>query len=188
MPEQKPPSNPRPKPAPTLVPQPTPISKPQPEPSQMAADYVKQSQQHDKPPKNALFDDITKKADLDLNSLLEKFRGIVNNPAGAGVKVEVPFLPYLLIRQTVGDHGERPITSNSAITYKSMPDIWVFRGDPATAPPIPAGPGFETGGVPVVHMGPNSKYTIYAHVWNLGRAPIAGVKVEFFWFEFSDLL
>jgi hypothetical protein len=25
--------------------------------------------------------------------------------------------------------------------------------------------------------------TVYAHVWNLGRAPIAGVKVEFYWFD-----
>ncbi len=77
------------------------------------------------------------------------------------------FLPYLLVRSVVGDHGNRPLAGN----WADSPDIWIAPGDPMAAPAVPAdrGQGAAVG----------KPHTLYAHVWNLGRAPIAGVKVEF---------
>lgn len=156
--------------------------KPKPKAKPSAADYVRERQARDMPPANPLFDDMTKRADRDLQRSLENFRSILKSRPADGNKTEVPFLPFLLVRQTVGDHGQRPIATPPVTIYGMMPDIWVFKGDPATAPQIPPGPGFETGGV----MELNTKYTVYAHVWNLGRAPIAGVRVDFFWFDFDQ--
>jgi hypothetical protein len=56
------------------------------------------------------------------------------------------------------------------------PDIWLVEGD---------GPPRST--ADIVHGWPNDSFqprigrahSIYAHVWNLGPAPIAGVRVEF---------
>jgi hypothetical protein len=79
------------------------------------------------------------------------------------------FQPYLLIRSVLGDRGDRPIN----IPFWESPDIWTAAGPPAAAPAVPP----DHGGV--VNAGqPN---TVYAHVWNLGFAPLAGVRVEFFW-------
>jgi hypothetical protein len=81
------------------------------------------------------------------------------------------FYPYLLVRSLVGDRGDRPIN----VPFWESPDIWTAPGAPAASPAIPANPGG------VVTAGePN---TVYAHVWNLGRAPIMGVKVEYYWFN-----
>ena len=81
------------------------------------------------------------------------------------------FYPYILIRSLVGDRGDRPIN----VPFWESPDIWTYGGAPDTAPAVPPDHGgVLTAGVP---------NTIYAHVWNLGRAPIAGVKVEFYWFN-----
>jgi hypothetical protein len=55
------------------------------------------------------------------------------------------------------------------------PDIWLAPGEPAAAPPLPPDHGMFTPEV-------GKPYTVYARVWNLGRAPILGVKVEFHWF------
>lgn len=81
------------------------------------------------------------------------------------------FLPYLLVRSTPGDRGTRPIN----VCFWESPDIWTAVGDPASTPAIPA----SSGGVAVAGV-PN---TVYAHVWNLGRAPLMGVRVEFYWFN-----
>lgn len=81
------------------------------------------------------------------------------------------FEPYLLIRSVLGDRGDRPIN----VPFWESPDIWTAPGDPATSPDVPA----SHGGTIVVGQ-PN---TVYAHVWNLGFAPLAGVRVEFFWFN-----
>ena len=81
------------------------------------------------------------------------------------------FYPYLLIRSLVGDRGDRPIN----VPFWESPDIWTYTGAPSVAPAIPSNHGG------VVKAGVPS--TVYAHVWNLGRAPIAGVKVEFYWFN-----
>lgn len=81
------------------------------------------------------------------------------------------FLPYLLVRSAPGDMGRRQANYDD---YHS-PDIWVAAGDPPTAPLIPDEPLTEL----VVPL----SYTVYAHVWNLGRAPIVGARVEFYFSE-----
>jgi len=81
------------------------------------------------------------------------------------------FLPYLLVRSMVGDRGSRPY---NAVFWES-PDIWTASGGPDTSPEIPA-----TIGGNVKAGEPN---TLYAHVWNLGNAPVGGVRVEFYWFN-----
>lgn len=79
------------------------------------------------------------------------------------------FEPYLLIRSVLGDRGDRPIN----VPFWESPDIWTAPGDPATSPVLPS----SHGGSLVVGQ-PN---TVYAHVWNLGFAPLAGVLIEFYW-------
>jgi hypothetical protein len=87
------------------------------------------------------------------------------------------FLPYLLVRTAVGDNGTRHIGGSAT----SSPDIWIAQGDPVSSPEIPPNQG------PDSILGWRS-YTIYAHVWNLGRAPTIGVKVEFYLNEgYGDL-
>src|SRR5262245_21344851 len=78
------------------------------------------------------------------------------------------FLPYLLLRSAVTDRGVRPFPTP---TFNS-PDIWVAPGDPSKNPDIPGTQGDGT----ALDGSPN---TVYAHVWNLGRAPVAGIRVEF---------
>jgi hypothetical protein len=81
------------------------------------------------------------------------------------------FQPYLLVRSVLGDRGDRPI----GVPFWESPDIWTAPGDPAAAPEAPP----DRGGT--VQAGvPN---TLYAHVWNIGFAPLAGVRVEFYWFD-----
>jgi hypothetical protein len=136
----------------------------------------------DIPPKNPLFDKapgrapdqpgdsiadpeeraVIERLKADFDKLQEKFthRGRAQQ-----------FLPYLLVRSVLGDRGDRPIN----VPYWESPDIWTAVGDPPATPAVPDTPGG------VVNAGiPN---TVYAHIWNLGRAPIAGVKVEFYWFD-----
>lgn len=81
------------------------------------------------------------------------------------------FLPYLLVRSVLGDRGDRPIN----IPFWESPDIWTAPGDPANAPAVPG----DHGGTAIAGR-PN---TLYAHVWNLGFAPLAGIAVEFYWFD-----
>ena len=83
----------------------------------------------------------------------------------------VVFLPQLLVRTYVGDLGARPYGG----VFWESPDIWVAFGDPSMTPDLPPNPG----GSPIVGE-PN---TLYAHVWNLGLAPLAGVSVEFLVFN-----
>jgi hypothetical protein len=81
------------------------------------------------------------------------------------------FMPYLLVRSVLGDRGDRPIN----VPFWESPDIWTAPGDPASAPAVPPNHGgVVTAGQPT---------TVYAHVWNLGFAPLAGVRVEFYWFD-----
>lgn len=79
------------------------------------------------------------------------------------------FYPYLLVRSVLGDRGDRPINT----PFWESPDIWTAAGDPSTSPDVPA----THGGV-VVAGTPN---TLYAHVWNLGFAPLVGIRIEFYW-------
>jgi hypothetical protein len=82
------------------------------------------------------------------------------------------FLPYLLVRSSAGDRGSRPL---SGVFWES-PDIFVVPNQDAdTAPPTPA----TFGGIAQA----NAPNTLYAHIWNLGRAPAYRVRVEFYWFN-----
>ncbi|GAB3401895.1 hypothetical protein NX774_13670 [Massilia agilis] len=82
------------------------------------------------------------------------------------------FLPFLFVRANAGDSGARPLND----VFWESPDIYVVPGQEAsTAPLQPA----STGGVARAN-GPN---TLYAHVWNLGKAPAYRVRVEFYWFN-----
>ena len=103
------------------------------------------------------------------------FRGKVGGISLGGPKFgprKDEFLPFLLIRSAAGDRGRRP----TAGVFWESPDLYVARDQPAdTAPLLPptlAG---------IAHAGaPN---TLYAHVWNLGKAPASRVRVEFYWFN-----
>jgi hypothetical protein len=86
------------------------------------------------------------------------------------------FLPYLLIRSFAGDMGARPYPpySSASVPVASpfeSPDIWIAAGDPSSTPALP-----QNGGTVVTSGG---LATVYAHVWNLGRAPVIGATVQF---------
>jgi hypothetical protein len=81
------------------------------------------------------------------------------------------FLPYLLVRSVLGDRGDRPVN----VPFWESPDIWTAEGAPADTPNVPPDHGGSvTAGNPA---------TVYAHVWNLGFAPLTGIRVEFYWFD-----
>lgn len=76
------------------------------------------------------------------------------------------------MRASSGDRGARPLTG----VFWESPDIFVIPDQPAeTAPLRPAAPGSVARA--------NVPNTLYAHVWNLGKAPAFGVRVEFWWFD-----
>jgi hypothetical protein len=82
------------------------------------------------------------------------------------------FLPYLLLRVAPGDRGRRPYTG----VFWESPDIYVDPDhDADSAPLLPP----TLGGLARANR-PN---TLYAHVWNLGKAPAGRVRVEFYWFN-----
>lgn len=88
------------------------------------------------------------------------------------------FLPFLLIRTGLGDRGTRPLSTD--YVFWESPDIWVSPQDPSNpAPEIPA--TYEASPISGV---PNN---IYAHVWNLGLAPLVGINVSFYVFDPSFL-
>ena len=82
------------------------------------------------------------------------------------------YLPYLVVRSNPGDRGARPLPG----VFWESPDIFVFSGAPSDSAPLmpPTTAGVATVGAPT---------TLYAHVWNLGRAPVWGAFVEFSWFN-----
>jgi hypothetical protein len=81
------------------------------------------------------------------------------------------YLPYLLIRASTGDRGARPIDP-----FWESPDIFLLPNQQAAnAPAFPTNPSvIATAGQP---------HTIYAHVWNLGKAPVYRARVEFYWVD-----
>jgi hypothetical protein len=83
-------------------------------------------------------------------------------------------LPYLLLRANRRDSGDRPLASN--IPFSESPDVFVVPSVRAQdAPDLPATFGsVAKTGVP---------NTVYAHIWNLGRAPAFDAHVEFYWFN-----
>ena len=103
------------------------------------------------------------------------FRGLVNDYGRKGPVFgprKDEFLPYLLIRTAAGDRGARPFTG----VHWESPDIYVAPGQEAQIAPLlpPAGAGIADAGAP---------NTLYAHIWNLGKAPAYRVRVEFYWFN-----
>lgn len=79
-------------------------------------------------------------------------------------------LPYLFMRANPGDTGTRPVVG----PFWESPDILILPGvNPAYAPDHPP----DLGGVALA----DAENTIYAHVWNFGRAAAHEVIVEFFW-------
>jgi hypothetical protein len=82
------------------------------------------------------------------------------------------YLPYLFLRAASGDRGARPY---SGVFWES-PDIFVAAQQDASNAPLfpPSGAGVATASAP---------NTLYAHVWNLGKAPAYRVRVEFYWFN-----
>jgi hypothetical protein len=156
------------------------------------AEEVVMPDKSSQPPKNPLFDavfgaasahaknTIAKSEEAERVAHLKALLPSLLKKGSARPRIE-QFLPYLLLRSYVGDHGGRPFTGdvdgNGQLTpgasgsMANSPDIWHAPGDPSAAPEIPANRGGSEAA-----SGP---CTIYAHVWNLGRAPIFGAAVEF---------
>jgi len=82
------------------------------------------------------------------------------------------YLPFLVVRAAAGDTGARPFNG----PFWESPDMFVAANQSAeTAPLAPP----NTAGVARA----NAPNTLYAHVWNLGKAPAYRVRVEFYWFN-----
>jgi hypothetical protein len=80
------------------------------------------------------------------------------------------WLPYLFVRAFPGDTGTRPVQG----VFWESPDVYIVPGvAPGAAPDVPSHLG------QVALAGQDN--TVYAHVWNLGRAPARAVVVEFYW-------
>jgi hypothetical protein len=110
--------------------------------------------------------------------ILEIFREFCGGERGPGGSQQPPrkdlYLPYLLLRANPGDRGDRPLPSNTP--FWESPDIFVVPAVRAQdAPDLPP----TLGGVAQAGV-PNA---VYAHVWNLGKAPAFDVRVEFYWFN-----
>lgn len=101
-------------------------------------------------------------------------KGDIDHPLPPGVWVGPRAdmdLPYLFMRANPADLGKRPVVG---APFWESPDIFVLAGvTPSLAPPIPA----KLGGVGLAGQ-PN---TLYAHVWNFGKAASNEVVVEFYW-------
>jgi hypothetical protein len=96
---------------------------------------------------------------------------IGRHPANSwpGPRKDLP-APFLFFRRNAGDTGTRP----TADPFWESPDVYVLPGvHPDQAPPVPADLG-ETAEV-------GQPNTVYAHVWNLGRAAAHDIVVEFYW-------
>jgi hypothetical protein len=100
-----------------------------------------------------------------------KVKGLDNGRPSFGPRKN-EYLPYLVVRSNPGDRGARPVPG----VFWESPDIFVSSGVPSeSAPLMPS----STGGTATA----GSPTTLYAHVWNLGRAPVWGAYVEFSWFN-----
>jgi hypothetical protein len=127
----------------------------------------------DKPPRNPL-DGLTDEGDI-IDAVRAATIDIVRGGSGPKGPAMGPrkneYLPYLLVRANAGDRGTRPLNA----PFWESPDIAVIPGDASAAPPAPPVPGN------VAQAG--AKNTIWAHVWNLGWAPVYNARVEFYWFN-----
>jgi hypothetical protein len=82
------------------------------------------------------------------------------------------YLPFLFVRANAGDNGSRPLNG----VFWESPDIYVTPNLEASSAPIKPS---TLGGIARANV-PN---TLYAHVWNVGKSPAYGVRVEFYWFN-----
>jgi hypothetical protein len=82
------------------------------------------------------------------------------------------FLPFLFVRAKAGDRGKRTIVGE----FWESPDIYVVPNLEASIAPLepPALGGVAQAG---------ALNTVYAHLWNVGKAPAYRVRVEFYWFN-----
>jgi hypothetical protein len=82
-------------------------------------------------------------------------------------------LPYLFLRANPADLGARPVVG---APFWESPDIFILAGfTPSLAPALPP----ALGQVALAGQ-PN---TIYAHVWNFGKAAANEIVVEFYWVD-----
>lgn len=80
-------------------------------------------------------------------------------------------LPYLFMRANAGDLGTRPVVG---APFWESPDIFILAGvAPQDAPAVPPALG-QIGLADQLN-------TLYAHVWNFGKAAANHVLVEFYW-------
>lgn len=128
----------------------------------------------EQPPRHPLFDPHVREQHdreetrLDLDAVRERLQEYRRKTQEGPLP---DFTPALLIRAVPGDRGVRPLSA----PFWESPDIWTALGAPDSTPAVPASPG----GAPVAGQ-PN---TLYAHVWNLGLAPVLNAVVEFFVFD-----
>jgi hypothetical protein len=101
-----------------------------------------------------------------------QINGIIRNGPKFGPRKD-EYLPYLLIRATSGDRGGRPVPGG---VFWESPDIYVTPNQEASSAPLKPP---TLGGVAQA----NAANTLYAHVWNLGKAPVYRARVEFYWFN-----
>ena len=102
-------------------------------------------------------------------------KGDIDNPNPDGVFVGPRpdlDLPYLFMRANPGDLGARPVVG----PFWESPDIFILAGvSPELAPSLPP----KLGDVALAGK-PN---TLYAHVWNFGKAAASEIVVEFYWVD-----
>jgi len=95
------------------------------------------------------------------------------HPAGSwpGARKDL-FLPFLFMRANPGDTGTRPVVG----PFWESPDIYLLAGvSPGDAPGVPP----QLGQTALA----NAPNTVYAHVWNFGKAAANEVVVEFYWMD-----
>jgi hypothetical protein len=80
------------------------------------------------------------------------------------------FWPYLIIRAAPGDHGVRPLWPPTS-SWES-PDILLMPADSV-------GP-FDRSQLVAQPMA-GKRYRVFVHIWNLGRFPAIGVRVQAWW-------
>lgn len=93
------------------------------------------------------------------------------NPKGPKFgKRKDEYLPFLVIRANAGDRGARPFNG----VFWESPDIFI--APDMDAPSAPATPTTSGG---IAKAGASN--TLWARIWNLGRAPVYNARVEFYW-------
>jgi hypothetical protein len=112
--------------------------------------------------------------------LSSQVQDMVRNGPRFGARKD-EFLPYILVRSYAGDTGARggPIPPYLKWLWHISPDICALPDTEAdVAPLMPAVNGVP--GFALQQVGLGRPATLYAHVWNLGKAAAFRVRVEFY--------